>query len=155
MLKQLTGAQRQTKCKMINNIRLYKNTVSTLVEHSSTQLINTEHRKVSLNTYIYCIYRYIQEGRFALERTKPLFSSVFGPLQQHLVFVCTDQIRPLATACSTGLLQDRYTLFFIVPAVQYVLFNSQRSQVLAISHCGIHAALKSEGFKFDPTIRTD
>lgn len=61
MLKQLTVAQRQTKCKMINNIRLYKNTVSqnTLVEHSSTQLINTEHREVSLNTYIYCIYRYI------------------------------------------------------------------------------------------------
>lgn len=56
MLKQLTVAQRQTKCKMINNIRLYKNTVSTLVEHSSTQLINTEHRKVSLNTYIYTVY---------------------------------------------------------------------------------------------------
>lgn len=59
MLKELTVAQQQTKCKMINNIRLYKNKVSTLVEHSSTQLINTEHIKVSLNTYIYCIYRYI------------------------------------------------------------------------------------------------
>lgn len=56
MLKQLTVAQRQTKCKMINNIGLYKNTVSTLVEHSSTQLINTEHRKVNLNTYIYIVY---------------------------------------------------------------------------------------------------
>lgn len=55
-LEQLTGAQQQMKCKMINNIRLYKNTVSTLVEHSSTQLINTEHRKVSLNTYIYTVY---------------------------------------------------------------------------------------------------
>lgn len=57
-LEQLTVAQRQMKCKMIN-IGLYTNTVSTLVEHSSTQLINTEHRKVSLNTYIYCMYRYI------------------------------------------------------------------------------------------------
>lgn len=56
MLKQLTVAQWQTKCKMINNIRLYKNTVSTLVEHSSTQFINTEHRKVSLNTYAYTVY---------------------------------------------------------------------------------------------------
>ena len=41
---------------MINNIGLHKNTVSTLVEHSSTQLINTEHREVSLNTCIYTVY---------------------------------------------------------------------------------------------------
>lgn len=33
------------KTTKMNNIGLHKDTVSTLVEHSSTQLINTKHRK--------------------------------------------------------------------------------------------------------------